>query len=134
MRSEAEVRGAFNRGIHANRVMGQAVESPLTGIGIPDEYVRTTRQSGWVEFKHEWHEPKSYPYKVDFREGQFPWLTQHWKLGGISVLAVWFPSGLRCWANDRIQREYASLRCDLHLERLSGQDFIEWFDSLVPVR
>ena len=130
MQSEADVRGAFNRAIHANQLLGQAIESPLTGIGIPDEYLRTTKKSGWVEFKYSRFEP-TFPYSVTFEDGQFPWLTQHWKLGGTSVLAIWFPSGLYCWANARIQRYYDSVvDCDLHMTSISGKRFVEWFDNL----
>lgn len=128
MRSEADVRGAFNRALHANNVTGQPIESPLTGVGIPDEFVRTTKRDAWIEFKYT--RQADMPYTVTYEDGQFSWLTRHWKLGGIAILAVWFPSGLYMWLNERIQLSYATFDCDLHMTSISGRRFIDWLDGI----
>lgn len=131
MRSEADVRGTLTRALRANSVLVQPIESPLTGLGIPDLFVRTSKVSAWVELKFERREPKL-PYMVSFRDGQYGWLKRHWELGGISVLGVWTPSGLYCWTNASIQVEYLQplIRCNFKMTSINGRGFIDWLDSI----
>jgi hypothetical protein len=128
MRSEADVRGALTRALRANDALVQPIESAMTGLGIPDMYVRTKRVSAWVELKYERHEPRM-PYTVPFRPGQWGWLARHWALGGTSVLAVWTPSGLHCFKDFEICETYMVLD-GFCMPAISGMQFIGWLDNL----
>jgi len=129
MRSEGDLRGHFCKALRANDVQVQPIESGTTGLGIPDVFIRTTKASAWVELKHEHYEPRL-PYKVPFRTGQYGWLKHHYTLGGISVLGLWFPSGLHLYVNEHIQEVYGNYECDLFMRSISGSAFISWIDNL----
>jgi hypothetical protein len=131
MHSEADVRGTLTRALRANNVMAQPIESGTTGLGISDLFVRTTKVSAWVELKFMRYEPRL-PHVVTFREGQYTWLRRYYELGGTSVLGIWTPSGLHCFADQYIQEVYTQslVICGLNMPSISGRDFIRWLDNL----
>lgn len=71
--------------LHTNLRRGirwQAIESALTGGGIPDSYFISRGRQGWVESKatREW--------AVTLEVGQVGWLLQNAREGGFPFIAV----------------------------------------------
>jgi len=105
---ESDVRKALVHGARSMGLQAQAIESGTTGLGIPDIYVRTRRSSAWIELKRVRSRIKC-PMHVPFKPGQYEWLSQHWQLGGTSVLVVAFDDCLCVLRDEQIEREYATL-------------------------
>jgi hypothetical protein len=101
-------------------------------LGIPDEYIRTTKVGAWAEFKNMRY-PIRYPFEVPFKPGQFPWLKRHWELGGISLLIIGIPEGICTFKNGNICQFYGEpleCICDFFMSSMNGHAFIAWLDTL----
>jgi hypothetical protein len=132
MRSESAFANQLYPKIRDEGCKVQPIESGTTALGIPDAYVRTPRVGLWIELKNLIY-PVQDHFLVPFRPGQYVWLRDHWKLGGISVLGIASVEGFFFFVNDHIQREYhGPLRkyADYNPGRLVGSDIVKWFDSL----
>jgi hypothetical protein len=81
---DGELRAIFQK--HLPLAHWQAIESALTGPGIPDaEYCFPGGVSGWLEFKRT--RPGS-PWTVDIRKEQVAWAERRLRKGGRIHLAV----------------------------------------------
>lgn len=108
-------------------MLAQPIESPTTGLGISDVFVRTTKIGAWVELKYI-KGVYSLPWKVTYEPGQFKWLTQHWQLGGLSVLGIWDSAGLHCYKNQDIREVYDTIN-GFCMKSINGRAFIDWLDQ-----
>jgi hypothetical protein len=132
MRNEAAFANALYPKIKAERCKVQPIESGSTALGIPDAYVRTTKVGLWIELKNLIYPVVDYVL-VPFRPGQYVWLRDHWKLGGISILGIASVEGFYFFYNESIQRDYdapLAKHADFCCDRLVGRDIVRWFDSL----
>jgi hypothetical protein len=135
MRSESAFAASLYPKIRDEGCKVQPVESGLTGLGIPDAYVRTRVVGLWIELKNLIYPVRDY-LLVPFRPGQYVWLRDHWKLGGISVLGIASVEGFFFFSNARIQQEYRgslSGYADYQTKRLIGSEIVAWFDSLKSI-
>ncbi len=83
------------------RILIQPIESHAT-TGIPDIFF-FDQEPGWAELK-EWNGEK-----VPFGPGQFAWLTNYWKRGGLALLITTSSDNLWIvFQNENIQRSYAN--------------------------
>ena len=98
------------------RILIQPIESHTT-TGIPDIFF-FDQEPGWAELK-EWNGGK-----VPFGPGQFAWLTNYWKRGGLALLIITTRDDLWIvFQNNNIQRSY------------DGQEWMDkasWIGSELP--
>lgn len=132
MKHESNFRAALGMAIRATHNIAQPIESGLTGLGIPDMFIRTTKVSAWIELKN-YRYLMHYPLEVAFRPGQAAWLERHYRLGGLSLLGIATLDGNYFFVNEAIQRVYKSdMRglCSFYCTHIVGKDFIRWLDNL----
>jgi hypothetical protein len=86
----------------------QRIESPMTGVGIPDLFFRTTQTDGWIEFKVIQHPIKleQKKIKIPFRPGQLNWIKNYVAMGGNAFLFISIDSSLFIFKNKNIERSY----------------------------
>jgi hypothetical protein len=132
MKRESTFRRSLVVAIKSTRCIAQPIETGLTGLGVPDLFVRTSKVSAWIELKN-YQYPLRYPLEVSFRPGQAMWLERHYKLGGLSILGIATLEGNYFFANESIQRVYNSDmadHCDYYCSNIIGKEFIKWLDNL----
>ena len=88
--TETEVRQELVKKIRAVNCIAQPIESGITGIGIPDLFIRTFNTSCWCEVKIAYF--KKGFVQLKWRPGQIPWLSSYNARGGKILLAVGFES------------------------------------------
>ena len=131
LRSESELRQGLTKGLRAHHVIATPIESGTTGLGIPDLYIRTTKVSAWAELKHI-RQPFTYPFVVPFRPGQHAWLTQHHRLGGVSLLIMSTPTDIFVFKNKHIHEAYDKNMYNFisfSFVNFNVLEFIEWLDA-----
>jgi hypothetical protein len=133
MNSESDFSHHLQPALKAAKCFVQAIESGITGCGIPDLFIRTRSGNAvWMELKHLYY-PLGQSFTVPYRPGQYPWLWRYRKHGGISVLAISYNGGFLFYANDRIQKEYEKPFLkdgDLFLRTIDGKIIASWLDNL----
>lgn len=97
--------------LHNIDFLYQQIESEASGLGIPDAFLRTSRNSYWIEFKRLTVQGQK-TIRIPFRPLQFSWLKDHYRLGGESVLIAFYENHLdgKCIAifrNEAIRKEYS---------------------------
>lgn len=107
---EKDVVTWFNESLKGFDVKIQRIESPTTGVGIPDEHIRTRHISAWIEFKIVDHLTEQ--ITIPYRPGQFSWLMNHVELNGDAFLVVGheresYGNCVAIFKNEQIQREYS---------------------------
>ncbi len=132
MQYEHDFRRALVLAIRSTNSIAQPIETGITGLGVPDIFIRTSKVSVWLELKN-YKYPVHYPLEISFRPGQIAWLERHYKLGGISILGVATPIGKYFFVNKNIKRKYSSdlkRHCDFFCINIIGNDFVSWLDNL----
>jgi hypothetical protein len=66
----------------------QRVESPITGVGIPDLYTRWPKQELWLELKRERGSAYEPTVTVHWRKGQQAWALEYYKVAQQCVLTL----------------------------------------------
>lgn len=136
MKRESNFRGALGMAIRATRNIAQPIESGMSGLGIPDLFVRTSKVSAWIELKN-YKFPIKYPLEVSLRPGQAAWLERHYKLGGLSILGISTLEGNFFFVNENICRVYNTqlkVLCDYCCLHIVGSDFVRWLDNLQDIQ
>jgi len=66
------------------------IETGGTEVGVPDLHIRTNHIDIWMESKKIDRMPlrKNSTITIKYRPGQYKWLKEYQKLGGVSVLAI----------------------------------------------
>lgn len=131
MKSESELRRALVKGLRAHRALATPIESGLTGLGIPDLYIRTSKVSAWAELKNI-KSRVTYPFTVPFRQAQHSWLTQHYKLGGTSLLIMAILDDIYVFKNSNILTVYDKTMykyIDFSFVNFNIAEFIGWLDA-----
>jgi hypothetical protein len=135
MKSETDFSHHLQPELRKAKCFVQAIESGLTGTGIPDLFIKTKRNPLWMELKHLYY-PLGDAFDVPYRPGQYPWLTRYCEKGGISVLGISYNGGFMFFANDHIGERYTKPffeEGDLFLEKINGKIIAQWLDNLRPV-
>jgi len=88
----------------------QPIESPSTGLGIPDWWFKTVDTEGWIEEKTV-RPVNENGVKIDWRPGQFRWMRDYVRLHGLGFLFVFTDHGmyhsLTVFMNDSIRESYS---------------------------
>lgn len=132
MKSEAYLRRTITSSLRAMGYLAQPIESGLTGLGIPDLFVRTKHTSAWIELKNFKYR-LVYPVTVPFRTHQKEWLRKLTGLGGTAILIISEPDCIHVFANKKIMGIYMdslSKSSDLSMPKFSGQQLVELLDGL----
>lgn len=77
----------------------QSIESPDTGLGIPDNYLAHKGSYAypllaWIEYKFEPDGAWPCDRKIAFRPGQYAWLKRNAKQGGPSFVCIKYKNGV----------------------------------------
>jgi hypothetical protein len=122
----------MTRTIRMTRCIAQPIETGLTGLGVPDLFVRTHKVGAWCELKNIKERP-TFPFKVPFRPGQYMWLKRHAVLGGTSILGIGTPIGIYFFCNDAIREVYYKSfeeLCAYKTLHFNAREFVNWLNEL----
>lgn len=90
---EAKFRAAVLKELKEHGVLTQAIESEISGRGIPDAYIACVGLGAWIEFKVDVLGEHPCRRKVAFRPRQHSWLKDNAKNGGYSFVAIRYFNG-----------------------------------------
>jgi|WetSurMetagenome_2_1015567.scaffolds.fasta_scaffold419935_2 hypothetical protein len=94
MRTEKDLRALLymhlDPHIKRHTLMLERIETGAVRLGVPDLYFTTKAKRGWMELKII--DLDRTPIVVDFRPGQYAWLTRHVVCGGCSLLMTYEPN------------------------------------------
>ena len=127
---------------NSNRILGQRVETGVTGLGVPDIFFRSRRCDGWIESKaFAWPTLKETYIKIPYRPGQLGWISLYREKGGKVFLVCLIDNGrlsgeVFCFEGYSIQEVYSQkqmidLNCGrFDIGRLVSDDrFLEMLDN-----
>ena len=90
--TETKVRHALVEKLRSANCVAQPIESGVTGVGIPDLFVRTCKVDCWCEVKIAKPNKDWTWVRINWRPGQLRWIGEYVAHGGKVLLAVGFES------------------------------------------
>ena len=90
---ETLLRRSINKKFREIGVRSQPIESPLTGDGIPDNWISGRELHVWIEFKVDLYGKWPCKRAIHFRPGQYRWLKEERDHGGGAFVLVQYYNG-----------------------------------------
>jgi hypothetical protein len=85
---ESVVRSSFLSSMEKMGFFTQAIESPGTGVGIPDAFINKGSRAAWIEFKAVPEQNTKKGIVPGWQDGQMGWALNYKESGGRWFLVI----------------------------------------------
>jgi len=129
-RPEDKFRAFCNKKYRDLGAEATSIESPSTGLGIPDTYLAYQGLLAWIEYKAEPDLLWPNNVKIAFRPGQQGWLTRNAKQEGSSFVCVKYANGVLLLhiydVDEETKRPIKEGKSLLFMKRFDAALALEW--------